>query len=52
VTNRAPLDEFDPAELQDGLLLAVENVHERLRKARERHSVMPGNPFAETSGQS
>src|ERR1700756_3194627 len=51
VTNRAPLDEFDPAELQDGLLLAVENVHERLREARDRHSVMPGNPFAETSGQ-
>jgi cytochrome P450 len=51
MTNRAPLDEFDPAELQDGLLLAVENVHERLREARDRHSVMPGNPFAETSGQ-
>src|ERR1700757_1323902 len=51
MTNRAPVDEFDPAELQDGLLLAVENVHERLREAREQHSVMPGNPFTETSGQ-
>jgi cytochrome P450 len=51
VTNRAPLDGFDPAELQDGLLMAVENVHERLREARDRHSVMLGNPFAETSGQ-
>ena len=51
MASRAPLDEFDPAELQDGLLMAVENVHERLREARERHSVMPGNPFGETSGQ-
>jgi cytochrome P450 len=51
VTKRAPLDEFDPADLQDGLLQAVENVHERLREARARHSVMPGNPFTETSGQ-
>ena len=42
-------DEFDPAELQGGLLMQVENVHERLREARERHRVMRGNPFAETS---
>jgi cytochrome P450 len=48
-TNRAPLDEFDPAELQDGLLMVVENVHERLREAREKHPVMPGSPFAEAS---
>jgi cytochrome P450 len=40
-------DEFDPAELQGGLLMQVENVHERLREARERHRVMRGNPFAE-----
>jgi cytochrome P450 len=40
-------DEFDPAELQGGLLMQVENVHERLREARERHRVMLGNPFAE-----
>ena len=40
MTNRAPLDEFDPAKLQDGLLMAVENVHERLREARENHRVM------------
>ena len=38
--------------LQDGLLLQVENVHERLREARATHRVMRGNPFAEvTSGQ-
>lgn len=40
-------EEFDPAELQGGLLMQVENVHERLREARERHRVMLGNPFAE-----
>jgi cytochrome P450 len=44
-------DEFDPAELQGGLLMQVENVHERLRAAREAHRVMVGNPFAETSTQ-
>jgi cytochrome P450 len=42
-------EEFDPAELQGGLLMQVENVHERLREARERHRVMRGNPFAEIS---
>jgi cytochrome P450 len=42
-------EEFDPAELQGGLLMQVENVHERLREARARHRVMRGNPFAETS---
>src|ERR1700737_241196 len=51
MTYRAPLDEFDPAKLQDGLLMTVENVHERLREARERHPVMPGNPFTEASNQ-
>jgi cytochrome P450 len=45
----APLDEFDPAELQDGLLMRVANVHERLRAARERHRVMRGSPFTEVS---
>ncbi|HWF27427.1 MAG TPA: cytochrome P450 [Mycobacterium sp.] len=46
------LDEFDPVELQTGLLMQVENVHARLREARERHRVMRGNPFAEiNSGQ-
>lgn len=44
-------DQFDPAELQGGLLMQVENVHERLREARERHRVMVGNPFTETAGQ-
>lgn len=43
------VDEFDPAEMQGGLLMQVENVHERLRDARERHRVMAGTPFAETS---
>lgn len=43
--------EFDPAELQGGLLMAVENVHERLRAAREQGPVMVGSPFAETSTQ-
>ncbi|OMC19010.1 cytochrome P450 [Mycobacterium sp. SP-6446] len=42
-------EEFDPAELQTGLLMQIENVHERLREARERHRVMCGNPFGETS---
>ena len=40
-------DEFDPGELQGGLLMQVENVHERLREARAEHRVMVGNPFAE-----
>ena len=51
MTNRARLEEFDPAKLQDGLLMAVENVHERLREAREKHRVMVGNPVIETSAQ-
>lgn len=46
-----PIDEFDPAELQGGLLMQVENVHERLRAARTKHRVMVGNPFTETSSQ-
>jgi cytochrome P450 len=45
------IDEFDPGELQGGLLMQVENVHERLREARARHPVMVGNPLTETSGQ-
>jgi hypothetical protein len=44
MTNTAPLEEFGPAKLQDGLLMAVENVHETLRYAREKHRVMVGNP--------
>ncbi len=43
------IDEFDPAELQGGLLIQVENVHERLREARARQRVMLGNPFTEIS---
>ena len=43
------IDEFDPAELQGGLLMQVENVHERLREAQAQHRVMRGNPFAEVS---
>jgi cytochrome P450 len=45
------IDKFDPVELQGGLLMQVENVHERLREARSRNRVMVGSPFAETSSQ-
>ncbi|MBV9352000.1 MAG: cytochrome P450 [Mycobacterium sp.] len=45
------LHEFDPDELQGGLLMQVENVHERLHEARAKHRVMVGNPFAETASQ-
>ena len=51
MTNRAPLEAFDPAKLQDGLLMAVDNVHEKLRVAREKHRVMMGNPIFETPAQ-
>jgi cytochrome P450 len=43
--------EFDPTELQGGLLMQVENVHERLREARSRNRVMVGSPFTEVSSQ-
>jgi cytochrome P450 len=46
------IDEFDPAKLQGGLLMQVENVHERLREARSRNRVMVGSPFTEASSQS
>src|SRR5262245_5110630 len=51
MTNRAPLEEFDPAKLQDGLLMAVENVHEKFCMAREKHRVMIGNPIITTPAQ-
>src|SRR5262249_31100239 len=51
MTNRAPLEEFDPAKLQGGLLMAVENVHEKLWVARLKHRVMIGNPIIETPAQ-
>jgi cytochrome P450 len=44
----AELDDFDPNELQDGLLKDIDNVHERLAEAREKHPIMAGNPFVET----
>jgi cytochrome P450 len=47
----ALFDEFDPTELQDGLLTPVGNVHERLREARERHPVMLGNAFTEVTSE-
>ena len=47
----APFDEFDPTELQDGVLTPVGNVHERLREARERHPVMHGNAFTEVTSE-
>ncbi|ORB13218.1 cytochrome P450 [Mycobacterium noviomagense] len=37
--------------MQGGLLMQVENVHERLREARAKHRVMVGNPFSETVSQ-
>ena len=40
---------FEPDSLQDGLLLHVTNVHERLAEARARGPVMVGNPFVETA---
>jgi len=49
--SRAPLEDFDPAKLQDGLLQAVENVHEKLRLAREKSRVVVGNPIIETPAQ-
>jgi cytochrome P450 len=47
----ALFDEFDPTELQDGLLTPVGNVHERLRELRERHPVMLGNAFTEATSE-
>jgi cytochrome P450 len=40
-------EEFDPSEMQGGLLMQVDNVHERLHEARAKHRVMVGNPFTE-----
>jgi cytochrome P450 len=51
MANPVALDQFDPTELQDGLLMPIENVHERLREAREQHRVMVGNPFTEIASQ-
>lgn len=45
------IGEFDPAQLQGGLLMQVENVHERLGEARSQHRVMVGSPFTETTSQ-
>jgi cytochrome P450 len=45
------VERFDPVELQGGLLMQVENVHERLHEARSRNRVMVGSPFAETASQ-
>jgi cytochrome P450 len=47
MTNPAPQEAY----LQDGLLMAVENVHEKLRAAREEHRVMVGNPIITTPAQ-
>ncbi len=43
----AEIDDFDPSDLQDGLLKHVENVHERYAEWRAKCEVMPGNPFTE-----
>jgi cytochrome P450 len=45
------IGEFDPAELQGGLLMQVDNVHERLREARSQHRVMVGSPFTEITSE-
>jgi len=50
MANTAPL-QSDSVELHDGLLMPVENVHERLRQARERHPVMLGNAFTEVTSE-
>jgi cytochrome P450 len=39
--------DFDPNALQDGLLMHIENVHERYAEWRAKCEVMPGNPFSE-----
>jgi len=55
MTDVVPVDEvdgveaFDPSSLQDGLLMHVTDVHERLARAREHGAVMLGNPFVETT---
>ena len=43
------VEAFDPASLQDGLLMHITDVHERLAEARARGPVMYGNPFVETT---
>src|SRR4051812_1164261 len=48
MTELNDVEAFEPDSLQDGLLLHVTDVHERLAQARERGRVMLGNPFAET----
>ncbi|HVV75095.1 MAG TPA: cytochrome P450 [Mycobacteriales bacterium] len=39
--------DFNPDELQDGLLKHIENVHERYAEWRARGGLLPGNPFTE-----
>ncbi|HWC36316.1 MAG TPA: cytochrome P450 [Mycobacteriales bacterium] len=43
----AEVDDFDPNELQDGLLKDIDNVHERYAEWRGKCAVMPGNPFSD-----
>ena len=43
------VETFDPESLQDGLLMHITDVHERLAEARAKNGpVMLGNPFVET----
>src|SRR4051794_1618307 len=43
------VETFDPSSLQDGLLMHITDVHERLAAAREQHGpVMLATPFVET----
>src|SRR4051794_6547033 len=48
MTELNDVEAFEPDSLQDGLLLHVTDVHERLAQARERGPVMLRNPFSET----
>jgi cytochrome P450 len=47
VTEFDLVEDFDPNDLQDGLLKHVANVHERYAEWRAKCGVMPGNPFTE-----
>ncbi|HVS67102.1 MAG TPA: cytochrome P450 [Mycobacteriales bacterium] len=43
----AEIDDFNPEDLQDGLLKHVDNVHERYADWRARGGLLPGNPFTD-----
>ncbi|HVT64470.1 MAG TPA: cytochrome P450 [Mycobacteriales bacterium] len=43
----AEIDDFNPNDLQDGLLKHIDNVHERYAEWRARGGLLPGNPFTD-----